>query len=142
MRISPYLREYKKIEEQYRSNNSDVPASVKADYQAKEYIDSLWRLLNKCADGNAISNATWDYFGKIQEREKDPDTSEDMAERIDAAIKEILILYNELKDEENGFLIDTNTLTRNGRKRVRESAVRIGLLLRRLHENYGYNCEN
>lgn len=128
MRISSYWKEYKKIEAEYRAKNCEVPASVKTDYKAQEYLDSLWRLLNKCADGNAVSNATWEYLSKIQFEERDPDTSTEMEGQVDAAIEELAVLFADLREEKNGFLMDGNTLTRDGRKRVRASADRIGRL--------------
>lgn len=128
MRISSYWKEYKKIEAEYRAKNCEVPASVKADYKAQEYLDSLWRLLNKCADGNAVSNATWEYLSKIQFEERDPDTSTEMEGQVDAAIEELAVLFADLREEKNGFLMDGNTLTRDGRKRVRASVDRIGRL--------------
>lgn len=128
MRISSYWKEYKKIEAEYRAKNYEVPASVKADYKAQEYLDSLWRLLNKCADGNAVSNATWEYLSKIQFEERDPETSTEMEGQVDAAIEELAVLFADLREEKNVFLMDGNTLTRDGRKRVRASADRIGRL--------------
>ena len=53
-----------------------------------------------------------------------------MEDHVDAATQELVNLYDDLKETENGFLINSNTLSRNGRKRVRESADRIGRLQR------------
>ena len=132
MRISPYWKERIKIEKQYRTMNCDVPASVKADYIAKEYLDSIWRHLHKCTDGNAISNAMWEFLANVKETDIDPNTSKEMANQIDIAIKELVNLYGDLKEADNGYFINANTLTRSGRKRVRESADRIGLLLKKM----------
>ena len=56
--------------------------------------------------------------------------SKEMEDHVDAATQELVNLYDDLKETENGFLINSNTLSRNGRKRVRESADRIGRLQR------------
>ena len=108
-----------------------MPVSVKADFRAKEYLDVLWRHLHKCAAGNAVSNETWELLAHIQETEKDHRMSKEMADSVDAVIQELVNLYTELKEERKGFLIDANTLSRNGRKRVRESADKIGRILRK-----------
>ena len=130
MRVSPHWKEYKKIEEQYQAMNCEMPASVEVDYRAKEYLDFLFRDLHKCADGNTISNATWEFLAKVQDIKKDYNMSKEMEDHVDAATQELVNLYDDLKETENGFLINSNTLSRNGRKRVRESADRIGRLQR------------
>ena len=132
MRVSPYWKEYKKIAEQYLAINCKMPTSLEADYRAKEYLDSLYRDLHRCADGNAISNATWEFLAKVQETERNQSVSKEMAYCVEESIQELANLYAELKDPVNGFLINANTLSRNGRKRVRESADRIGRLLRKV----------
>lgn len=116
MRVSPHWKEYKEIEEQYLAINCEMPPSVKADYRAKEYLDSLSRDLHRCADGNAISNETWELLAKVQEIEKNHGVSKEMTCCIEEAMLELTNLYAELKDAGNGFLINANTLSRSGRK--------------------------
>ena len=130
MRISPYFKEYLEAERQFKENNIEVPAQLKADYKAKEYLDQLSRLLHKCADGNAIPSTTWSFLLRFRENGEPQSDSNKWADRVEVAQKEMALLYSDLQRVENGFLIDGNTLSRNGRKRVRESALRIGALLR------------
>ena len=129
MRISSYLKEYLEAEKYYKENNLEVPSQLKADYEAKEYLDRLSRLLHKCADGNAISNTTWRFLQEVNENRQLRLDSNKWAARVEAAQREMALLYTDLQRAENGFLIDRNTLNKNGRKRVRESAFRISDLL-------------
>ena len=101
MRISPYWKDYNRTEEQYRAMNCKVPVSVKANYRTKEFLDALSRRLHECADGNAISNATWNIIAKIQETERDQNMSKQMEKRLESTKKGLVCLNAELKEAEN-----------------------------------------
>ena len=123
MRINRILKEYDEIKRLHEEKGEAFPEVVQNMYEEKLFIDTVWRTLNRFADGNAISKSGWQWISQMCEEECARSSPKEVA------IVELQKLHCELMSEQESLLIDGHTLSKEGRKRLRKTCALIGKLL-------------
>ncbi len=120
------------LEKYYRVKNIPQPEWIRKAWKCYSFIFNWHRYLNKIADGSScsISKNDMKLFSKLKIIESIDDIPEDLKENYKISFNAVQEMYNNLITDKDRYFICEWTLSKAGRKLVRQYQEKIGSALK------------
>lgn len=131
MRLPTNYHEFISEKHKYDAQGISPPQSFYDTYLAQWIADSVWRSLDDYADGGALSKVGWEWFQRVKDISVPEQCSMEWKQCLNEVKSMVHKCHEDLLTNESVYFLDGYTLTKAGRKRIREAQLLVGQIIQK-----------